>query len=65
MHPADDVCVYREETKRLDGPFQITKVSEKIRLVANGEKVRTLNITAILPMPPSRNDTDVNTILIN
>lgn len=37
IRPGDDVHVYREKTKRLDGTFKVSKVSDKTISVTDGE----------------------------
>ena len=59
IKPGDDVRVYRERSKRWNGPFKVTKVSDKIISVTDGEKVKQFNITSVLPMKPRANDTDL------
>jgi len=59
IKPGDQVRVYRELSKRWDGPFTVTKVSNKIISVTDGNTVKEFNITSILPIPPSTNDQDL------
>lgn len=58
IHTGDDVRVYREQTKRWDGPSEVAWVSQKTISLTHEENVNPFNITAILPMEPTENDTD-------
>lgn len=56
--PGDKVRDYRENTKTCNGPYEVTKVSNKIISDTDGIKIKQFNITSVLPMPPKTNDLD-------
>lgn len=59
IKPGDQVRVYQEIPKRWDGPFTVTKISDKIVSVTDGNVVKEFNITSMLPIPPSTTDQDL------
>ena len=50
LKPGDNVRVYREHTKRWDGPFTITKIGNKMVSVTD---VKTLRNSILHPSNPS------------
>ena len=59
IKPGDHVRVYRETSKRWEGPFTVTKTTPKIISVTDGTKVRQFNISSVLPVAPETNDADL------
>ena len=58
IKPGDEVRVYREISKKWEGPFTVTKTSPKLISVTDGIKVKQFNITTVLPIAAETNDAD-------
>ena len=59
VKPGDYVRVYRESSKKWEGPFKVKRVSSKLVSVTDGNKVKTFSITAVLPIPSNEYDPDL------
>lgn len=57
--PEDLVRVFREKSGRWEGPFTVTKTSKKIITVTDGTKLKPFNISAVLPVAPKTNGSDL------
>lgn len=59
------VGVSREPIRTWNGPYEVTTVSQKTTSVTDGVKMKSFNISSVLPMTPQTNDTDLKKDLNN
>ena len=59
IKPGDQVRVYREQTRKWEGPFTVHRTTPKIISVTDGRKVKQFNISSVLPIAPQSNDADL------
>ena len=63
VEPGDNVLVYRERTKRYEGPYTVKRVCEKEIYVEVKGVEKHFNISQILPEPKARGDAELKRLL--
>lgn len=59
IRPGQEVRVYRENKNKWEGPCEVTEVVDKVIYVTDDIKLKQVNKSAVLPMPPKINDPEL------